>query len=579
MHFAAAAVFVFVVVILCLLLAAYCSRSGSGRAWRGGGPSHERLGGSGAGSESAAKAKATANAKAKTRAQGRSVRGTEVDRAAAAAPTALLAKGLPPGLLSAFDLTGGEVAPTDWGVGLYAGIWGRDDPGRSTLLTPSRLARAAVQTSGRVYAWCVYDSPECCYAVRAEPVNGRVFELDQDALIGWIRQELVGSPPHKLPLRSYLRHLRGLGLVVAEGPHRDVSVRFDLVDVTTPAERAATTASLLALTEEDFLALNWKDYDGAVHAAACALPHEVGGDVAIDLDRGRVSAPKVRPGNLYSSHPLARSFVTFHTHPAGRFRGGSFEPPSSADVRWILHNCSRLGQVWHFVTAPEGTYIVRPSAQLARWYSDEPARAEGAAVSLYSSGLQCLGGVLVCARAAVRALRDAGFVAFFREHPCRGFTFLDRPDLTPGRNSADARLAAAEVDAARRLSGAELLGADWLAVLRATDVPGLSPSSWTRASWSKGRLALHDGHHFGDPADSESYPVGFAGPIVIFTFEPDAFPRALPPAAVEAARSNAASWPWLVFLCRDAVLAFRHTSGLEVYGPRPLAAGPAPRRR
>ena len=90
---------------------------------------------------------------------------------------------------------------------------GKPLAGRHRYLAARLVAAAAFRTSGRIYAWYVVDSPEACYALRAEPRGGRALRLDADAIVAWLQPRLTGSPPHKLANSAeYLAHLRSLGL-------------------------------------------------------------------------------------------------------------------------------------------------------------------------------------------------------------------------------------------------------------------------------------------------------------------------------------------------------------------------------
>jgi hypothetical protein len=145
-------------------------------------------------------------------------RGAEVDAAAQAAPLELLEVGLSwhegP---RAFDLREPTRAePTGPHDGIYFGIAGRSSAARSTLLTPETVATAAFKTSARMYAWFVLESPEGCYALRADPQKDRAVKLDPDAIVAWLRTRLAGDPPHKIAIAEYVAHLRSLGL--AEAP-------------------------------------------------------------------------------------------------------------------------------------------------------------------------------------------------------------------------------------------------------------------------------------------------------------------------------------------------------------------------
>lgn len=497
-------------------------------------------------------------------------RGAEIDAAAAARPpAAVLRDGLPPDFQGAFDVDadGRPVAAAD---GLYFGVSRRDDPARATLLTPRQLRWAALVTSGRRYAYVLVDSPEACYAVRAAPAAGRVRELDADALVADLRPLLRGVPPHKLPLDEYLAWARGglCGAEVEVGRRSHAEVRFDLIDITTAAERAAAVKDLVAIA--DFDALDWSAYDAVVAPLVREAPVESAGDVTIDLAARTVAVPKARRGVFWASMPHSRSYVTFHTHPAARYQGAAYEQPSDGDLLHVLSRCVHKGLVWHFVSAPEGVYILRPSAALAAFYGRDPEAAWAAVRARYAPE-HCVGGVAVCAAAAVEALRDAGFVAHFRAAPC--VELAAGPDLAPLDNARARRAAREDFAAHAALPPSDLLAADWSAVVAACrGAPGLQVSSWLRARCAGGAVQpLGSGHGFGPPADPQSYPLWAPGPLLVFYVADADFPARVPQAAIDAARERHAEWPWLAFLSDRRVLVFRaDATGAETHGPRPL---------
>jgi hypothetical protein len=508
-------------------------------------------------------------------------RGLEVDAAARRPPLALLKTGLPWRRgARAFDLrrqAGTETAvPTEPSDGIYFGIAGRGDPARATLLTPYTVAKAAFKTSGRMYAWFVLDSPEGCYAVRASPRNGRAVKLDADAIVSWLRPRLTGDPPHKIAAAEYLAHLRDLGLEILasprEGQRGDGSeVRFDLVDATTAAERARELAALRALTSADFAALDWTAYDRAAGGEACHKDHEVAGDVIIDLAARTVAAPKVRPGTIWGAYPHYRSYVTFHTHPAARYQGARAEPPSPTDVLITLEACALDMQAWAFVSAPEGTYIMRPSQALARAFLRDPQAVARDVESAYIQLVHdCDGATTVCSEAAIHALEEVGFIAHMRGEPC--MTLQTVPDLFPAWNRASREESRAAYSALTETPAGALLATDWAPAAALGESPSIRAATWITAGLSHGRVVPSgEGHHLGPADEPDSYPSGVPGPLLVVYFpDEEEFPARVPHAALKAAHKNAALWAWIVFLSPSRVSVFRAgPAGVEIHGPAP----------
>ncbi len=499
-------------------------------------------------------------------------RGEELDAAARAPPTGLLKSGLPADWSQeSFDLRGGEVVRRPYHEGLYYGISNRDAPGRDTLLTPQIIAMAAFSTSGRLVAWVVLDSPEACYALRAPPRNGRVATIDREAIVAWIRPRLTGKPPHKLEMGEYIAYVRSLGVEVHKGPRRgDGAVRFDLRSMTTEVERDTNLSALRALTPADFEAFDWGPYDRTAAGEACSSGHEVSGDVAIDLVARKISAPKVRPGTISAARSHMRSYVTFHTHPAGRYQGSQSEPPSPQDVLRSLALCAQDLQAWDLVSAPEGTYIMRPSRALAAAYLHDPKHTAEAVSAVYDKQLRaCLGTALECADAAIRALGDAGFVAHLRKAPC--LRLPSAPDLWPALNRKSREESRAAYAAIQAMKPAALLAVDWGAVTALADAPALQDIvSWITANLRGGRAVPDgEGHMLTDVDDPSAYPTWPTGPLFVVYFPTeDAFPGQVPHAAVRAAKRSTNAWAWAVFLSRSRITIFRASpGGVEIHGP------------
>jgi hypothetical protein len=500
-------------------------------------------------------------------------RGEEVDAAAATPPLSVIRTGLPfDNVAHSFDLIRGEVVVARGYEGAFYGAAMRGDPGRSTLLTPQNVARAAFDTSGRVYAWVVLDSAEACYAIRSEPVAGSVVQIDPDSVVEWLRAHMTGDPPHKASLVEYVSFLRSKGLIVHAVPRSDEDVvRFSLEDYTVEAERARELGRLRALTAEEFAEFDWSRYDRAAAAEACRSDKEASGDVAVDLEARTVSAPKVRHGLPWAASPHFRSYITFHTHPAARFSGAYGEAPSGADVVLTLHSCARDRMAWHFVSAPEGTYAMRPSAALSDAFLRSPEATEESVKKIYDR--PCHGTANLCAAQAVAALSDAGFVAFFRPSPC--LPLRDRPDLMPILNGRSRARAHADLEALSEMSAAEVAGLDWGPLTGNLDVPTIRSASWALVGLEGGAVVWSGSAHWmANVHDVRSYPLGVPGPVFAVYFpEEGEFPGRIPRAALLAAQRNSETWAWIVFLSPTRVLAFRQQAdGTESFGPAARAA-------
>jgi hypothetical protein len=510
------------------------------------------------------------------RARGGPTRGEEVDAAAARPPPlAALKGGIPTGCVFAeLDIRGKPPKFIESQDGIYCGYSTADNPARATALDPLVACLAAHQTSGRVYAWFILDSAEASYAVRAKPANGFTKKLDEKELVKWLQARLSGAPPHKLGIDTWLGHLRSLGLEIHVGQRRLSEVRFDLQGSTTKEERTEAIASLSRLTEADFLSFDWSNYDKTAGAGPCTSPAaETAGDVMIDLVAKTVSAPKVRPGLPYAAQPHARSYVTFHTHPAGRYHGAEAEAPSYVDLKFTLDKCARGFMAWHFVSAPEGTYILRPSALLKKAYLRDPAAVRNDIGTVLAALSSDIGATMAVARATPARMADVGFIVYFRAAPC--VRPLDVPDILPWTNGRSRETLREDYAHAAQLTGEEIVNADWSAINALHVVPTVqSEISWisVRCVPTKPRPRMEsagDGHKFsGDLTDAGAWSEFWPGPILVLHFG-GAVPRRVPRAAMTAAHANSHRWAWVVFLSADDVLAFRSDeAGLEIHGPR-----------
>jgi hypothetical protein len=498
-------------------------------------------------------------------------RGIEVDEAAAQVPTMVLNTGLPwkeDG--KAFDIRDGVIVPTDPSDGIYFGIANRDDPARTSLLTPQIAVTAAFKTSGRMYAWYILDSPEGCYAIRALPKNGYSISLNINEIIEWLKLRLTGNPPHKIKATEYTKFLRKLGLEIHEGPLRnDGTMRFNLIDTTTLEERMRDLSKLRSLTENDFNSLDWSLYDRDASSAACSRSHEVAGDVIIDLTQKTVTAPKVRSGTIWGAHPHYRSYITFHTHPSVRYQGSHAEPPSPADIQITLEACALDIMAWAFISAPEGTYIVRPSQLIILTYLRDPQSVLDNIQSIYTDSIhECLNSTIVCCGMAINSLKEIGFIAYLRNKPC--IPLLPVPDLFPMWNRERRDENRAAYARLVKTSAEKLFTVDWDPAIIDSESPTIRAATWLTCSLDGDQVSTNGiGHFFGAVDDIDSYPHGIPGPLLIIYFpEEDNFPIRIPYAALKAARKNIALWAWVIFLSPTRITVFRaRVNDVEIHGP------------
>lgn len=272
---------------------------------------------------------------------------------------------------------------------------------RSSVLEPQVLEVCARVTAIRRYAWVFVESPEGRYAIRfdkTEPVT-------QNNLIRGIRPLLIGEPPHKMAMATWIGFLRSVGFVVEVLPHGE-EVRFTHWALSTREERDAERERLHAMTQGDFDALDWSEVDTKI-LPLLKEPTEYSGELQI-VD-GAVKVVKIRKGRSGMSSALARTAIDFHTHPYGRML---VEQPSGIDIK----SSYKLSEViaWSFVFAPEGTYIYALS-NVARKISPGDLDKEIARY-LERTG-EHIGTLADRLRVVLAALTDLGLIVRFRPNP------------------------------------------------------------------------------------------------------------------------------------------------------------------
>jgi hypothetical protein len=515
-------------------------------------------------------------------------RGAEVAAAAARLPSRrALAGGLPFTGVTTFDIVSGEIVSyregletgtlrhgMRAGLGLYVGFGMASLPDRSTRLHPHNIVVCATQTSMGAYAWYVFDVAEGIIATRADPVDGRPVRLQLDGLIDWVAANARGNPPHKIPFWKYIKWLREtVGLRVAVILQRDKWVRFDVRNMVAPGALQAQVAALARMTQDDFDALDWREYDRAVVRRMCRAPHEFSGEMLIA--DGRVRVPKIRRGTLSSTSIWPRSLIVFHSHPANRYKGQHAEPPSAADLHHIVFWGARGVLGWHFIAAPEGTYICRPSASLVDAYTADWERVEARVREAYVAALRELVSPLAeYVRAVCAIIENLGYVVRFRAAGCR----FPAP-AGPGSSLAFNALVRSDVEAARarvaRLTGAQLAALDWSVV--ASDVLASRPEqsdSCSQVYLPRRTTTLQSGDSFhqqlDEPGGAFAVPSRSVHPILAYiSGAPRDDPTTIPRAALDVASQYRGEWLWFAVVdpLRVTVLRFDKAGRLEVHGP------------
>ena len=449
---------------------------------------------------------------------------------------------------------------------IYFGISNKDNPSRSTILTPSNLYLFAFNTSGNIYAWYIIESPEASYAIRSEPVNGKIIKINIVELIQWIKKNIYGHPPHKMNLKDYVKHLREIGFTIHILEENEKEIRFNLIDMTTEDERISKIKELQKLTEEDFAKFDWSEYDKNVVTQVCNVPNEIAGDVTIDIKNKKISAPKIRPGLIWGARAYERSLVSFHTHPSARYNGQMAEPPSNGDITVNLEKCAFNLCAWDFVSTPEGTYIYRASSLSMNSYLKRPQETLSYINNIYDI-YKCNNSTANCVQESLIKLKEAGFIAYFHENPCMEIE-KNQPNVMPEWNNIDLNTIEQDIKYVRELKPEKFASFNWSEVLSMSTTPSLSSNSWLTVNIKKNKIIISgDGHKMGDIHDEYSYPMNAFGPIFVICF-PRGIPSSIPHAAIAMAEKQRDNWIWVVFISKYELIIFRvDENGVESYGP------------
>lgn len=505
-------------------------------------------------------------------------RGAELAAAVAAGPPLeLLDVPLPFEGNKVFDYKDGKIIthsnnPTD---GVYYGIAHSNySYSRQTELKPLFLEWCANITSGQVYAWIVVNSSEGNYIIRASDTSGKLLIFNKNSIIKWMQSHLYGNPPHKIKVETYIDYLKKNGFEVYSKTH-DI-IRFDLESMTTKQDRMAKIEQMAQMNQADFDALDWSEYDQQV--SACNQPYEISGDVGIE--NNKIKVYKIRKGIPYATYNYPRAYIDFHTHPSARYKGLRLEIPSFADLSIILQQNSRQVQAWSFITAPEGTYILRSSFHMRDNATENREKTNKHFYQIYESLNSCSDSPEVCKKNIFRALKDSGFIVFFHDNPCLKLSNKPIVPWATGLNLLSRADYKKDIEFTQKLSAADLASADWSQVDDILLHPLIDDISFCSA-----RIEVVDdnagyrtyivlpitdaGIHGIDDITSpeEWYNFPSTGPLFIIYF-PVKIPLHIPDAAIKAASRNQNDWVWVVFLSPTQVMAIQvNSEGTLTHGP------------
>jgi len=494
---------------------------------------------------------------------GNMTRGNEIDFYAKTPPKHIVDKGLPLSGNYYFKIVNGNVVTTTLNESIYYGICKyKDDKSRTTLLTPECLKFTSFYTSGRFYSWVIIDSPELCCAIRMNHSEGNIVEISADDILEWITPRLYGNPPHKIILKDYLKYLRKLGFIIYEGEIRDTELRFDIKSMKNEATRKA---EIKKLSDINILELDWSDFDKKLSSLPCSFVQEISGDIT--LKNVKLLAPKIRNGNLWSSMPHNRSLLNFHSHPSYRYNGNHYEPPSEADLIFILSNCTSNILAWHFIISPEGTYIIRASELLKNIYSKNPHEILSHISNLYKH--RCSNSVVSCIKSIMKIINEIGFIAHFRYKPC--IKLSEVPDILPLENQRNTKSFEINKVKLSQMIPQDILNLKWNNIINLMNSQLFSNISWVKIEVDIKKnieFKIIESHIMYDIYDYNSYfPILFRCHILLIFFPDDSlFTPVIPSAAIRASYENRLECQWMIFLSTNNIILFRETDdGVEIY--------------
>lgn len=493
-------------------------------------------------------------------------RGDEIDTAAAMVPKHFLDNALPftGDHYFDYDYATNDVTVTSDNGGLYFGQTSlRDSPARNTHLTPKNVVITAYMTSGRRFAWCIVNSPEANYLIRSLPTHdGKVVRVDENAVKQWIGEHITGSPPHKVKLSEYVKYLRTQGLEVHVGSVRFKEVRFRLADILREDEKEKMLHRLRIIKDYEFEKMDWSEYDRKV--VNCENVFEIAGDVIIEDNKLKV--PKVRTGLVWGVFTHNRSFITFHTHPAIRYQGSKPEAPSEADIVITLEECANDMLAWAFITAPEGTYIIRPTKMLIMEYHSDKQKTLKMISDFYYGALNlCRDSAKYCTLHTQNTLRECGFICYFHSNPC--LKVNDKPDLFPALNSKSREWQTRVYNELMAMSPQDIAALDW-SQIDSHRSPIIQDITWIGAHVVNRTVQIYEGHIMNDIESTESYPFARV-PLFILHFPAcSEMPASVPHAFTEVARMNTGTWAWCVMICDKKMVVFRVIGdNVEIHEP------------
>jgi hypothetical protein len=503
----------------------------------------------------------------------------EVIIARAHPPMGLLKTGL--GLhnkvhIVSFDYIDGKAVVTRNLDGLYLGLADTDAPDRSTILTPKIVNKASVGTSGNAYAWAVADSYEATYIMRMPDDNGRVVDDLIVPVTEWLHINTYGDPPHKVRTKDYIKYLRSLGFEIHVSTIRDHETRFRYMDIVNPDDYSKEIDQLKQMQEADFDKLDWSDYNKKVQAKVCAEdnPVELGGDVVIE--NGKIKAPKVRTGVAFTVVSHSRSLITFHSHPSMRFKGHNDERPSTNDLESILHEYSNRQLVWHFISAPEGTYIVRPTDMIAEFYKSNNDLVSNKIAEIYEKLNPTPMTIMESIEYVIKLITECGFIVYFHKNQC--MPMLDVPDIVSEINVRSRGDHEKAIKYINGLSAEEITRLDFSGI---DDIcKAIHGAVYTM--WVIGDIVIpHDKKHASVSSSGLSGPVEYPlddprayhsiysfGPfmIIYFQYEKD-FPEKVHQVTLQISNKQRPYWVWCIFMSNTRITVFRDRDGVEIFGP------------
>jgi hypothetical protein len=228
--------------------------------------------------------------------------------------------------------------------------------------------------------------------------------------------------------------------------------------------------------------------------------------------------------------------------------------------------CALNISAWAFVSAPEGTYIYRPSTILINSYLRQPQETIEFINSNYIK--DCVDSAFNCVEDAISKIKEIGFIMYFYNNPCINIE-KEQPNIVPDWNNLDLETIEQDMTYIRNLNPAKFASYNWSEVISMCITPSVSDNaSWLTINLKRNKIIIMgEGHKMDNINNEYSYPMNAFGPILVICF-PEKIPPAIPHAAITVSQKQKNNLIWIIFIDISQLVVFRaDENGIHSYGP------------